>query len=95
MIKVVKILPEANIVLMSSLRDSDRVGVEFQDGTRSFVVRVKNGMYITCYPTNNYGHGNKTSGDTIEALLDKLSDASEIFVFDSDKELGQWLVENL
>lgn len=81
-------------VAFGALNSNSIIGVEFND-KRSFVVKVDNSHWIATAIDSNFGFVSKVKGTSIADLMSELNDKKNVFLFDSYKELGEWLTENL
>lgn len=90
---IMREVPTTEIEL-NDVKDTDLIGVEFYGGNRSQIVKVSLGAYVSV-AVGKKGYDNLVTGTTPKSLLYKLSDKMGAYVFDSPRELGEWLIENL
>ena len=82
---------EKQTVLVQSLDESHIIGVEFVSGLRAILKKTNTGDYGSFSLDDNYGK--PLAASTIEAYIELLN--LEAFVFETEKEIGEWLIEQL
>ena len=78
-------------VLIDSLNDSHIIGVEFESGYRCMLKKIKKGEYAAFSFTDN--NGEPILYNTIQEYITIKN--VEAFVFETEKEIGEWLIEKL
>ena len=82
---------EKQTVLVQSLNDNHIIGVEFGSGYRCMLKKIKKGEYAAFSFTDN--NGEPILHDTIQVYIERSN--VEAFVFETEKEIGEWLIEKL
>jgi hypothetical protein len=81
-------------VSFSDLDSKSIIGVQFKD-SRCHVVKVQAGHWILSGVSSNHGYASKIKGETIKELLDGIHDKKKVLLFETFRELGEWLIQNL
>ena len=81
-----------NVIKISQVTDDMIVGVLWEDGDKSFLIKDDNCFSIGL-GLNNLTTKNHWSAPSHEDYIRGTFDAKDFFVFDSPKELAQWLAE--
>jgi len=78
-------------VRVENLTDFDLVGVEFEDGVRGQVIRIKPEYYVVKPIAQNNNYFKLISGASIENLLENIGKVSKCFFFGSPQKFIIWL----
>ena len=79
------------VLLVQKLDDSHIIGVEFRNGVRGILKKTNTDEYGGFRLTENIGK--PILHDTIQEYIKCY--VVEAFVFDTQKEIGEWLIEKL
>ena len=90
--KVVK-NQQCDVINLSDVTNESIVGVQWKDGEKSFIVKLKSEKFAACGSTD-LCLGDAWHRTSVEKYLEKtISMGATPFVFDTLKELYQWMAE--
>ena len=81
-----------NVINVSDVTDDMIVGILWEDGDKSFLIKDDNGFSVGI-GLNSLTTKKHWSGTSHEDYIRNTNNAKDFFVFDSPKELAQWLAD--
>lgn len=83
-------------ITLDDLSAINYIGVEFGNGGRAYVEKIAPELYILSnFYSRNNDYSSKVQGGSIKGLIKKVGTIQEVLVFDTPKELGEFLMEKL
>jgi hypothetical protein len=93
--KVVVVKQESDVIDLSQITNDSIVGVKWRSGNKSFIIEVKRDEFACCEHKKLSFVNSWTTKTILEYVSSAINDqGAKCFVFDTFKELYQWLAED-
>lgn len=90
--KVVK-NQQSDVIILSDVTNENFVGIQWDDGDKSFVIKLPNGRFVGAGEEDLDLESSWTKPSLKKYLEDTIQMGATPYVFDTLKELYQWMVE--